>query len=112
MGRIGVLHTNGSGGEVRGADDLSALYDELRAADAEHGEVSVMNEEAGWGISAHLGGRVILESLVEPGQGRHMKPVTKNKVLELWRLLIEGDLDALNCEPWKPGYHDPSERMS
>jgi len=33
-----------------------------------------------------------------------MRNVSRDEVLELWRLLAEGDLEALENEPWQPGY--------
>jgi hypothetical protein len=36
----------------------------------------------------------------------HMIPVPKERVLELWRRLIGGDIDGLLSEPWRPGYTD------
>jgi len=28
----------------------------------------------------------------------------KRRVLELWRRLIDGDIEGLELEPWLPGY--------
>lgn len=46
---------------------------------------------------------LVLEHLSDGGE-RHMKPVAKEKMLELWHLLISGDLDAVRAAPWQPGY--------
>jgi hypothetical protein len=84
---------------------LSDLYDELLSADREHGDVAVVHEESGWSISAHRDGRVVLEHLGKGGE-RHMIPVSKDRVLELWRKLVVGDIDSLMTEPWKHGYEE------
>jgi hypothetical protein len=98
-----VIHTDGSGDENPPLESLSALYDELQTADREHGDVAIVHEDSGWSISAHRDGRVVFEHLGK-GRERHMIPVPKERVLELWRRLIDGDINGLLAEPWKPGY--------
>jgi hypothetical protein len=46
---------------------------------------------------------VVFENLSAGGE-RHMKPVPKERVLELWLRLIEGDVEGLLAEPWHSGY--------
>jgi hypothetical protein len=98
-----VIHTDGSGDDGLSLEMLSPLYDELLTADQEHGDVSVVNEDTGWCISAHRDGRVVFGHLGTGGD-RHMIAVPRERVLELWRRLIDGDIDGLLAEPWKPGY--------
>jgi hypothetical protein len=102
----GILHSEGSGEDGVSLDQLPDLYEELRTADQEHGDVSVVHEETGWCISSHRDGRVVFAHLGRRGAPRHMSPVPKARVLELWRRLIEGDLDGLAAEPWRPGYDE------
>jgi hypothetical protein len=33
-----------------------------------------------------------------------MIPVPKERVLEMWKRLIDGDIEGFLSEPWKPGY--------
>jgi hypothetical protein len=82
---------------------LPDLFDELHTADREHGDVSVIHEESGWVLSAHRDGRVIFENLSTGGE-RHMTPVTKDHVLDLWQRLVNGDVNGLLSEPWRAGY--------
>ncbi len=56
-----------------------------------------------WCNSAHRDRRLVFEN-VDAGGERHMIPVPKARVLELWGKLIAGDFAALEAEPWKPGY--------
>lgn len=98
-----VIHTDGSADENPSLDSLSALYDELLAADREHGDVAVVHEDSGWSLSAHRDGRVVFEHLGRGGE-RHMIPVSKERVLHLWRQLIDGDVDGILGEPWRAGY--------
>ena len=98
-----VIHTDGSGDENPAVESLSDLYDELFSADREHGDVAVVHDDSGWSMSVHRDGRLVFEHLGKGGE-RHMIPVPKERVLELWRRLIAGDIDSLLDEPWKPGY--------
>lgn len=54
-------------------------------------------------MSAHRDGRLVFEHLGHGGE-RHMFPVPKEQVIQLWQRLIGGDIEALLTEPWKPGY--------
>lgn len=103
-----VIHTNGAGDDDPPMANLSDLYDELLTADREHGDVAVVHEDTGWSISAHRDGRVVFEWLGRGGEPRHMIPVTKERVLTLWRWLIDGEIEALLEEPWRPGYLERS----
>jgi hypothetical protein len=98
-----ILHWDGSWDENPPLDALPDLYDELKTTDPEHGEVSVTHDDTGWNLSAHRDGRLVFEHLKQGGQ-RHMIPVSKERVLELWRLLAAGDIEAILKEPWRPGY--------
>lgn len=98
-----VIHWDGSSDANPPLASLPALFDELRAADREHGDVAVVHEDTGWSLSAHRDGRVVFENLSTGGE-RHMKPVPRDRVLELWRRLIDGDVGGVLLEPWHSGY--------
>jgi hypothetical protein len=100
---FGILHSDGAGEDNPPLASLSDLYDELLSADREHGDVAVINDDSGWCMSAHRDGRLVLEQLGK-GEPRHMIPVSKERLLELWKRLIDGDIDGLLSLPWKPGY--------
>jgi hypothetical protein len=70
--------------------------------DIEHASVSVTHESE-WCLSALRGGYITFENL-EEGEPRHMSGLSPEKIVSLWRLLAEGNLDALESEPWQPGY--------
>jgi hypothetical protein len=98
-----VLHLDGSSDTDPPIDALSDLYDELQFADIEHVDVTVVHEDSGWSMSAYQSGRLIFEHLAQGG-ARHMIPVSKDRVLELWRMLAAGDMDTILKESWRPGY--------
>jgi hypothetical protein len=84
---------------------LSALYEQLPDSAQEHGDVSVTDEESGWCLSAHRDGRIVLANLIDfDREARHMHPVSKDKVLELWLALRDSNFDRIEAQPWKPGY--------
>jgi hypothetical protein len=102
---FGVIHTDGSGEDNPPLENLSDLYDELSTADREHGDVAVVHDGSGWCMSAHRDGRLVFEQLGTRGTtARHMIPVPEQRVLELWKRLIAGDINGLLKEQWKPGY--------
>lgn len=97
------IHTDGSGTENSQLESLTALYDELLQADQEHGDVAVIHDNSGWCLSAHRDGRIVFEHLGEGGE-RHMIPVSKERVIELWKRLVAGDINDLMNEQWQSGY--------
>ncbi len=101
-----IMHTDGSGEVNPPVETLPKLYDELLSVAPEHGDVSVVHEGSEWCLSAHRDGRLVLEHLRTRGSERHMIPIPKERVLELWRRLINGDIDSLLSEPWEPGYKE------
>jgi hypothetical protein len=98
-----IFHRYGTWDENPPLDALSDLYDELQAVDPEHVDVSVVHDDSGWSMSAYQSGRLVFEHLEQGGEC-HMIPVSKDRVLELWRLLAAGDIDTIRKEPWRPGY--------
>jgi hypothetical protein len=105
---FGVIHMDSSGEEDPPVESLADLYDELRLSGIVDGNVAVIHDDSSWCMSAHRDGGLVFEHL---GTGRpsarHMMPVSKERVLELWRRLIDGDIDGLLSEPWKAGYRAP-----
>ena len=101
----GIIHTDGSGEDSPSLDRLPSLFEELSTADPEHGDVAVVNDDSGWCMSAHRDGRLVFEQLGSRGTtARHMMPVSKEIVIEMWKRLIQGDIEGLLKEPWKSGY--------
>jgi hypothetical protein len=99
-----VIHMDASSDNDPPLESLSDLYDELYSSGIMDGDVSVAHDDSGWCISAHRDGRVVFGHLGDPSTDRHMIPVPKERVLDLWKRLIAGDIEGLLMEPWKPGY--------
>lgn len=71
--------------------------------DSEHPDVS-LNHEEGWALSYGASHTIIFEN-VETGAGPwHMKNITAEEALELWKLLANGDISALEAKGWVGGY--------
>lgn len=102
---FGVIHMDGSGEDNPPLENLSGLYDELFSSGIEDGNVAVIHDDSGWCISAHRDGGLVFEHLGNGGE-RHMNQVPRERVLELWKRLIAGEIDGLLAESWKPGYAD------
>lgn len=100
---FGVIHMDASGEDNPPVESLSDLYEELWSSGIMDGNVAVINDDSGWCISAYRNGSVVFGNLGEDGDS-HMKSISKARVLELWRRLIDGDIEGLLAEPWIPGY--------
>lgn len=97
-----ISHLAGGSESDPPLDSFVALYAELEDADAEHTDVSVEHESA-WSLGAFRGGLLVWEN-VEDGEPRHMRNISREDVIRLWRLLAAGDIAAINAEPWRDGY--------
>ena len=75
---------------------------ELDVEDIEHPDVALIHE-SGWCLGAYPSGLLIWEHLGGSAP-RHMRGISRERVLELWQTLASGALAAVNAEPWKPGY--------
>ncbi|SDT20572.1 hypothetical protein SAMN05216421_3149 [Halopseudomonas xinjiangensis] len=81
---------------------MKELLAQLDIEDEEHNSVSLTHESE-WCLGAYPGGLVVWENL-EQGEPRHMKSVSREYVLKLWLQLGQGNLAAIEQEPWRPGY--------
>jgi hypothetical protein len=82
---------------------LEELYSELSQANQEHTDVSLTHESE-WCLAAFSSGLLVWENVAGEGEPQHMLNVPKEKTLELWSLLANGSIDAINKENWLPGY--------
>lgn len=99
-----VYHRNGVCERDPSLSIFPTLLDELQAQpeDREHAAVSVTHESE-WTLGLQADGYVAFEN-VEDGEPRHMRDVPRARLLEMMEALSRGDLDALEREPWLPGY--------
>ncbi len=82
-------------------DDLHAALAELSTPDQEHPDTWLIDENE-YAISVFVNGLVIFGN-VETGEEFSLaKPATHQEVLQLWRLLQQGDLQAIWQERWVP----------
>jgi len=98
------MHVDGSMDADPAVSTLEALLDELDRADVEHPDVAV-EHESGWVLSANVDGRVIWENVEGDGAPRHLGGLERRHILTLFEALAVGDLDAVEAQPWAPGYH-------
>ena len=101
-----LTHRYGSMEPGNANSDFLALLRELedRPEDTEHGTVAVTHESE-WSLSVSRGGYIAFENLeADAGTERHMDAVPAPRILELWRHLAEGNLAAIEQEPWLSGY--------
>jgi len=81
------------------------LLDELdvRLDDEEHTSISVIHESE-WGLGVYHGGYVTWENVEGEGEPRHMRNVSREKLLVMMERVASGDLAELETEPWQAGY--------
>lgn len=102
----GIVHMDGHGEDDPPIESFSELYDELFVSGITDGSVAVIDDNTCWCMSAHQDGRLVFEHLDGGGGPFHMIPVPKAQVLEFWKRLIDGDIQGLLQEAWRPGYLD------
>ena len=97
-----ITHTHGAMDRNPALTVLPGLLAELETADAEHGDVALTHESE-WCISVSRSGHVTFEHL-ESGSPRHMRDLSRERILDLWARLARGDIASIESEPWLPGY--------
>ena len=83
-------------------EKMREILAELDVEDIEHPDVA-LTHESGWCLGAYPSGLLVWEHL-EEGEPRHMRDISRERVLELWQRLAVGDFAAIELESWKPGY--------
>jgi len=96
-GRWGAMQTNSP------IEHLRALLRSLDVDDDEHPDVALKHETE-WCLSAFPSGLLVWENVEGDSAPRHMKCVPRERVLRLWLELAQGDIAAVEAEPWLPGY--------
>lgn len=88
---------------------MRELLAELDRNDPEHPD-AWLSHENGWCLSVFQSGLVIWEYVEEAGEERieprHQVGVSREKALDLWLKLSMGEFDAIEREPWRPGYSE------
>jgi hypothetical protein len=93
------------GGSIQRPDEskMRELLASVSANDPEHPDVSLNNED-GWALSYGPSQTLIFQN-VETGAGPwHMKEISIEQALALWKLLALGQVPALQENPWSSGY--------
>jgi hypothetical protein len=84
-------------------EDLAGALAELQLEDPEHPDCWLSDEDE-WTVAAFASGLVVLENAETLEGPWHMRAVSMEDVLGLWRLLDQGNLDELRNRPWQAGY--------
>jgi hypothetical protein len=82
---------------------LRELLQSLDINDPEHPDVALKHETE-WCLSAFRSGLLVWENVeADADNPRHMTDVPREKVLCLWVKLAQGDIAAVEAEPWLTG---------
>ncbi|WP_147468357.1 hypothetical protein [Corallococcus interemptor] len=98
-----VAHLNGEFEKDPSPDTFFELWRELEDADGEHQTVPVKHETE-WCLSAYPSGRLVWENIEEDLVPRHMRGVSRETVVSLWRALSEGNIALVDQQAWVAGY--------
>lgn len=100
-----VYHRTGSCETDPPYSIFPALLDELeeRPDDEEHTSISVIHESE-WGLGCYRDGYATYEHVEGGGEPRHMRGLSRKKLITLMESLAKGDLVALENEAWQAGY--------
>jgi len=83
---------------------IDAVLAELdEPVDEEHPDVA-LSHETEWTLTAFPSGLLVWENVEEDDEPRHLTGADRSLVRRLWLALAEGDLAAVDGQPWRPGY--------
>jgi hypothetical protein len=105
---MGFFVTTAWGGSEHrpSTERMRAILVELDTIDEEHAE-AWLSHENGWSISAMPRGHVVLENVEGPDEPpRHLRGVSRERVIQLWEQLAAGNADEVMRAGWQPGYGD------
>jgi hypothetical protein len=103
---MSFLVTSRWGGDVSRptTDQMRKTPEELDTVDNEHPCVPLTHESE-WCLGAYPNGLLVWENL-ERGGPRHMNAVPRERVLDLWIKLSQGNIGDIDDEQWLAGYQD------
>jgi hypothetical protein len=82
---------------------LRELVAELDVDDPEHPDIAV-SHESGWTLRAYPDGLVVWENAGEDDEPRHVRNLPRQRVVELFLALAQGEIAAVEQEAWSRGY--------
>ena len=98
-----VTYPVGDSEDINDVSELEKLYAEKDNGDEEHFGVSLTNDV--WVLSLNSSNTLIWENLEdEKIKPKHLKNVSRGKVIELWQKLFYEKIDDIDSEPWMDGY--------
>lgn len=99
-----ILHWDGTGDDLVNDQQLEELVAELDWAPKGYREVSLVDDETEWLISAFRNGHVMLYN---PRLDSPMMHMTNVDILATWALFRSGGIDEVVKLPWQPGAPPP-----
>jgi hypothetical protein len=101
MGRFHLTTRWGDSVDEPSLEQMREALAELDVEDVEHPD-TWLEHESGWSLSAFEVG-LLWQNIETDEPPRHIKDVTRERVLELWLKLAEGKVAEIDAEPWLPG---------
>lgn len=87
-------------------NEMWNFLDKLDVDDEEHCEVWLDNLTFGWSLSCFPSDTVVFQMITDDKTNipRHLENVSRDKMIELWQKLANGQIDEIEKEQWLPGY--------
>ncbi|MBC2594145.1 hypothetical protein H5P28_07700 [Ruficoccus amylovorans] len=96
--RSGVTDINPSDEKLK--ELLLAVGDD-EDDDGSNPDVWLTHLETGWTVSVFPDGYVTLENNIRPVPEWEMDGLSNPRIFSLWKLLANGDIEALRSQPWR-----------
>lgn len=103
-----VVDGFGDGIDNPSIEQMREFLERLNLDDEEHSEVWLTHDQTSWTLSCFPSSKIVFYQMSDGYEykPRHLTNVSRDKMLELWQKLANGQLDELEKELWKPG-HSP-----
>jgi hypothetical protein len=73
--------------------------------DDEHPDISVLDGDSGWLLSAFQSGKMVWENVEnDAGKPRHMVNVSRTEMARVMTLIATGNVDEVEALDWQAGY--------
>jgi len=95
----------GDGIDSPSVEQMRRFLDTSDIVDEEHNEVWLTHDQTSWTLSCFRNSKIVFYQISDEYEykPRHLTNVSRDKMLELWKKLANGQFEDLEKETWKLG---------
>jgi len=95
----------GDGIDNPSIEQMRQFLQRLNIDDEEHNEVWLTHDQTSWTLSCFPSSKVVFYRISDEYEykPRHLENISRDKMLELWQKLANGQFEDLEKESWKFG---------